>query len=422
MAKDKGQVKEEEKGGEKKTGEVKADGTVVYSTEAEIAGDKVTDEEGATIGYFDDETAPTAEELMKLNDEELVAEKSDEGDLAAKKKTAEKDAVEKKAAEKGDEEKSDEEKATEKKAAEKDAVEKKAADSDDEVSLEKKGILSDLAKERDARRSISVELAEVKDSYEELKGEIALLKSGKSSDGSTEDKADAMSAFTKKVGELEESIEDNPIQTTKELLSLLKDLPNILNTAERGTEGKLAVKAKEFDVRTKQDTKFRAIVESGMELMQEFVPDILEKETNKKLSLYAKEEGMSNDFLTEITNPGSLITNPDGVSHYVGNDAAYFVKILNNAVLGKGDEVSEEMKAKILEENKETWQTEIREKVTKELLGKLSRGEKITDSTKNIGELPGESDESDLIGQRILSEEEIQALTSSARRKYLGGT
>uniref|UniRef100_A0A6M3IF80 Uncharacterized protein n=1 Tax=viral metagenome TaxID=1070528 RepID=A0A6M3IF80_9ZZZZ len=390
--------KVEEKANNLLTSEQKLeDGSLVYSRANEDEGG------GLGIGIFSDEARPSLEELMGES-EEVVEEKgevtAEEGEVKAEEK-AEVVVEEKKAEVKADVKKADTE--------------------------EKVVPLTALHEERENRKRLASELTLTREELRDLRKEFTLLKSEslprKGEEKAEEKEDEVIASFTKKAEELEDLVEDNPVNASKEMLKLIKSIPGMLKKSaeiEKVEAGKVA------ETTAEDKGRLNTIISEGMGLMEELVPgitDLKESDVNKNLTVFAKEVGITADFLQEVTNPGTVITTVDGNSRYIGKDAAYFVSVLDRAFKAKDPGVAtEEMKAVILKENEEGWKKAIREEVTKEIVAKIGKGEKIDIGAININELPGESDaDTELIGSRVLSEEEVAALNPAQKRKYLGG-
>uniref|UniRef100_A0A6M3ILJ0 Uncharacterized protein n=1 Tax=viral metagenome TaxID=1070528 RepID=A0A6M3ILJ0_9ZZZZ len=368
------------------------DESVMYSREAEHAADRI----GGTL--FRDESAPTETELMGTPPEDAKGGEKETED-AAKKEATEKEATEKEAAEKV----SNEEK-------------KVAGEQKEESGGPPPGFVPTAAlhEERTKRQRLGEEVGELRTQVAELMEALKERTPEKKSaaEGTVDD---AVSAFTKKVAEVEEVFEDDPMGSTKKFAELLKEIPALLKSVKE--DGKKEVGAAKEEAADKE--KVSKAVSRSLELMESLVPGIFDtaKDVNLSLTKFAYDQGITREFLPLITDPGTKIVAADGKSFMVGDNAAYIVSILKTALEGKG---SEEVKKIVLAENESKWKEEIRAAVTKELMAKMGKS---GESFKSVLEIPGESPkQKELSSQgRVLTEAEYAKLPVSEKQKYLMG-
>lgn len=143
-------------------------------------------------------------------------------------------------------------------------------------------------------------------------------------------------------------------------------------------------------------------IQSARTEMETSVPGIFDDANpiNDQLIQFAEQNGMGKDYLLLFTDPGTIVTTADGKNSFiVGKGASGLVKMLYQ-LYSRGPQL----------------ESEVTEKVTKEIAGKLKT---TTGGFKSIGDAPKGADES--ASTRVVTEAEFHKMSPEEQRRYLGG-
>ena len=299
----------------------------------------------------------------------------------------------------------------EKPAEEKKAEETKVEEKKEEQEKKPETVpLAEHLKERRLRQQLQNDLLEVKRQVKELQTKGP--SKDKESPSEAEGTKTSVSEFTKKAKALKEKMLDDPTAAMEKMIDLMEELPTILASTKKEEGGKEKKEEPKED-----DEQVSRIIDDGMELMEQLVPGITDRENkegpNVRLTTFAHENSFPKGLLPIITNPGTIVHFPGKSPRYLGDDAAHFVSFLNRVAVLKSAPSTKEVEAKLREDITK----ELTEKITKDLTEKFKTGKQ----PRTITELPGESDRvtDTIFAGKKLSEAEYYKLNDEDKQKYL---
>lgn len=258
-----------------------------------------------------------------------------------------------------------------------------------------------LQEERTKRQSLSQELYSAKQRLAELEGKAK-------TDESTQDEWKDFKVLTDQ--ELEELWDEDPKEATLYQNRLFR-----YQEAQR----------KKQDAQREQqalERERRQIVNSAFESMNSAVPDLFEKgsDTNKVLTQYAADNGLSPQTAAILTNPETEVKtrdeNGNEQSFILGHSAAEVLSLIANTHKAVKNSDPDQVRQQIENDIRE----KVREEVTQELTKKfknMSGGE--GDSFQSLGDATPKTEGN--IETPPESEEAWMGLPEEQRRQFLGG-
>ena len=234
-----------------------------------------------------------------------------------------------------------------------------------------------LAEERNKRKELAQQLAELQEAVEMLGTKEA-------------DKEEEFKQLSDE--ELETLIEEDPQEALRYQVRLQRH------------------QAKQRAINIAKNRDEMAISEGVVEI-QTVLPDIYEEgsKTATELADFAVENGFDPDYLPLLTDPRTKLIAPDGKTRMVlGTGAASVIRILNE-MRNKASVDTESLRHEI--------EKEITEKVTQQILAKMKKGESST--AVSINDLPGSPEE--IRGDTVLTEAEMAKMSKDELDAYLRG-